>query len=246
MTHGISIRNVSFSYPDRTFSLKDISLYLEKGGFLGITGVNGSGKSTFSYLLNGLIPHLVKGKFAGVVTVDGISTVNNNVSFWAKKVGFLFQNPDFSLFNLTVAEELEFGLKNLKMDKIGERIKKVLHTLDLDGYAGRDPQTLSFGQKQKVALACILALETDYLVLDEPIAQLDYKSSKELYEVLGKLNNLGKTVVVVEHDTDFLYRYAKEVAILDRGSIRSFGPTRKVLSDKKLLNKLGVKVPYDS
>lgn len=246
MTHGISIRNVSFSYPNGTFSLKNISLDLEKGGFLGITGVNGSGKSTFSFLLNGLIPHLVKGKFSGEVTIDGIPTNNNNVSYWAKKVGFLFQNPDFSLFNLTVTEELEFGLKNLKMDKIGERIRKALHTLDLDGYAGRDPQTLSFGQKQKVALACILALETDYLVLDEPIAQLDYKSSKELYGVLKKLNNLGKTVVVVEHDTDFLYRFTKEVVILDRGKIRSFGPTQKVLSDRKLLNKLGVKVPYGS
>ena len=243
MEAGINIKDVSFRYNNSGFALETISLFIKKGSFLGITGINGSGKSTFSYLLNGLIPNTLKGVMTGKVTVDKITTDKKNVAFFAKKVGMVFQNPDFSLFNLTVSEEVSFGLKNLKFDSIPQRVTDALSSVGLAGYAKRDPQTLSVGEKQRVCLAGVLAMDTDYIVLDEPTAQLDYKNSKELYQLLTGLNKRGKTIIVIEHDTDLLWNYTKETLILNKGRIVSSGPTSKVLSDSKMLNLLGIKVP---
>jgi len=243
MKDGIIIQNVSFAYERNHPVLKNISFEIKPGIFLGITGVNGSGKSTFSYLLNGLIPHLIKGKLTGDVSINGISTKSERVAFFAKKVGMVFQNPDFSIFNLTVREEIEFGLKNLKLDNRQARVKKALKAVNMTDYIDRDPQTLSLGEKEKVSLASILALDTDYLVLDEPTAQLDYKSSLELYKILSVLNKQGKTIITIEHDTDFLGEFATQVMILDKGKIEAAGPTRKVLNDKNMLSKLGIKIP---
>lgn len=243
MEQGIILQDVTFGYNKKNTVLRHISLKIKKGSFLGITGVNGSGKSTLTYLLNGLIPHFIKGRLSGEVRVDGISTSTESVAFFAGKVGMVFQNPDFALFNLTVAEELEFGITNLKLKNKEERIKKALALVGLNGFEDRDPQTLSLGQKQKVSLASVLALETDYIVLDEPTAMLDYKSSLELYRLLEELNKRSKTVIVVEHDTDFLQQYAREVAIIDKGKIIRNGSPEEVLRQKGLLTKLGIKVP---
>lgn len=243
MKDGISIQNVSFAYVKNERVLKNISLEIKPGIFLGITGINGSGKSTFSYLLNGLIPHLMKGNLTGEVSVNGISTRNKSVAFFSKTVGMVFQNPDFSLFNLTVREEIEFGLKNLKLNNFDLRVKRALKAVNMADYIDRDPQTLSLGEKEKISLASILALETDYIVLDEPTAQLDYKSSTELYKILSILNRQGKTIITIEHDTDFLWQFANEVLILDKGEIILLGPTKKVLSNESTLNKLGIKIP---
>lgn len=243
MDAGIDIKDVSFRYNNSGFALEKISLLIKKGTFLGITGINGSGKSTFSYLLNGLIPNTLKGKMTGQVMVEGVETAKKSVAFFAKKVGMVFQNPDFSLFNLTVSEEVSFGLNNLKFDSIPQRVTDALSSVGLAGYTKRDPQTLSVGEKQRVCLAGVLAMDTDYIVLDEPTAQLDYKNSKELYQLLTGLNKRGKTMIVIEHDTDLLWNYTKETLILNKGRIVSSGPTSKVLSDSKMLNLLGIKVP---
>ena len=143
-------------------------------------------------------------------------------------------------------EELEFGLKNLGLHHQKKRLEWALEQVGMAGYINRDPQTLSLGEKQKVSLACVLALDTKYIVLDEPAAQLDYKSSLELYKILQKLNIDGKTIITIEHDTDFLWQFTREVLILDKGEIIFNGPTKKILQNKKRLQKLGIKVPnYD-
>lgn len=240
---GIILKNLSFAYQKSKQTLNNISLKIKEGTFFGILGLNGSGKTTLTYLLNGLIPQEIKGYLSGDVLIDGISTKTKGVSFFAQKVGMVFQNPDFSLFNLTVSEEIEFGLKNFKLENRNERVVKALKSVGLNDFENRDPQTLSLGEKQKVALACILALETKYLVLDEPTAQLDYKSSLELYKILDNLRKMGKTIIVVEHDTDYLWQYAKEVLILRKGQKVALGPAKKILSDEKLLHKLELKIP---
>lgn len=245
MIEGIQLKRVSFSYNKKQQILAQISLNINRGEFLGITGINGSGKSTFTYLLNGLIPHAIYGYLSGQVAIDGEDTRRKNVSYFARKVGMVFQNPDFSLFNLTVGEEIAFGLKNLKLNNINKRIKRALSQVDLPNFDKRDPQTLSLGEKQRVNLACVLALETKYIVLDEPTAQLDYKSAFSLYQLLKKLNRQGKTIIVVEHDTDFLAKFSQKTLILDKGKIAQFDKTFKVLSNKNMLNKLGIKVPHD-
>ena len=181
---GIKLQSVSFRY-QKTPVLQNLSFEINQGNFLGITGTNGSGKSTLLYLLNGLIPHEIPGKLSGKIFLNNVTS------------RLVFQNPDFSIFNLTIREEITFG--NPQAD-----VASALNLVGLNGYADRDPQTLSFGQKQKICLAAALAVNPDYLLLDEPTAMLDYKSSVELYEILKNLNKAGKTIIVVEHDTDFL------------------------------------------
>ncbi len=244
MKQGISIENVSLSYNKKSNQLENINLNISKGTFFGISGVNGSGKTSFTQLLNGLIPHEIHGKLKGNVYIDGINTRHHSVAFFAKKIGMLFQNPDFMLFNLTVSEEIAFGIKNLKLTNQSERIIKSLNWVGLGGYEKRDPQTLSLGEKQKVALASILALDTEYIVLDEPIAMLDYAGALNLYNLLRNINyNKGITIIVVEHDTDFLLEFANEVAIIDKGKIMLHGPTKSVFSNKSKLKKIGIKIP---
>jgi energy-coupling factor transporter ATP-binding protein EcfA2 len=243
MNTGITLNNVTFRYVKENAILQNISLQIKAGTFLSVIGSNGCGKSTFLQLLNGLIPHLKHGDLQGEITVDGVSTKKKSVAFFAKKVGMLFQNPDFSLFNLTVKEEIEFGLKNLKIANRHENIHAALEKVNLQGYEHRDPQTLSLGEKQKLCLACVLALDTEYIVLDEPVSMLDYKSSLEIYQILANLNEQGKTIIVVEHDTDFLWQYAQETLILDNGASVAFGETKQILRNEQLLHDLGLKIP---
>lgn len=243
MTTGITLQNVSFCYQKGIKILDNINLEIQKCEFIGITGINGSGKSTFTYLLNGLIPHATKGYMEGHIYIDGISTASDSISMLSQKVGMVFQNPDFSLFNLTVYEEIKFGLENFKLGNYEERISWALNQVGLHNFKDRDPQTLSFGQKQKLNLACVLALDTDYIVLDEPTAMLDYKSSMELYQILEELHKNKKTIIVVEHDTDFLWKYSTKTVILHNNKIKTYGTTQKVLSDKKMLKLSGIKIP---
>lgn len=243
MSKNIKIKNVSFSYNAAKPILNNISLEIREGTFLGIIGINGSGKSTFSYLLNGLIPNYLKGNLTGDVFIDGISTRNEKISFFAQTVGMVFQNPDFSLFNLSVREEIEFGLNNFKIENIEEHIINALKIVGMTDFVNRDPQSLSLGEKQKICLASILALDTKYLVLDEPVAMLDYKSSMEIYQTLASLNKNGKTIIAIEHDTDYLWEFAEEILILDNGSVINFDTKKNILTDQELLRRLGIKVP---
>lgn len=243
MNDGIFLKNVGFSYPDGSVALKNINFNVKKGAFIGITGLNGSGKTTLLYLLNGLIPHFIAGRLEGEIAIDGEKTADKSVSYFAKKIGMLFQNPDFSLFNLSVKEEIIFGLKNLNLNNHSFRIKQALSAVNLENYTERDPQTLSYGEKQKVNLACILAIDPQYLVLDEPSAMLDYKSAKHLYDMLKKLNDQGKTIVVVEHDTDLLNEYSKEMIIMNKSEIVALGSAKTVFANRTLLNKIGIKNP---
>ncbi len=240
---GIHIDNVSFQYGVGGYELDGITTTIPAGSFCGITGVNGSGKTTFTYLLNGLIPHQIEGKLAGDVYVDGINTRTKPVSFFSRKVGLVFQNPDFMIFNLTVREEIAFGLTNLGLDRANERVNTSLTAVGLEGYEDRDPHMLSLGQKQKLAIAIVLAMDTQYILLDEPSAMLDYRSAIELYNLLTKLNKQGKTIIVVEHDTDFLLTYADSMIVLDNGSCLLQGSTSKVFNEKTQLHTMGIKIP---
>jgi energy-coupling factor transport system ATP-binding protein len=240
---GITLDHVSFRYSDGREALTNLSLTIPKGTFLGITGTNGSGKSTFIQLLNGLIPQTIEGDMSGTVTIDGVSTKNKNVRFFSDNVGIVFQNPDFSLFNLTVREEITWGLKTLHKPFNVSLIRSVLQSVGLIGFEQRDPQSLSMGEKQKVALASILAPDPDYLILDEPTAMLDFRSSKNPYEILKKLNKDGKTIITIEHDTDFLWRYTDKTLILSDGRLIDYDATQRVFARTKILSELGIKIP---
>ncbi len=242
MNYAIVVRNASFAYEQQKPVLHDVSLAIPRERFVGICGRNGSGKSTLTYLFNGIIPHALSGTFTGEVLVDGVSTKARRVADMARSVGMVFQNPDFSLFNLTVSEEIMFGMRCLTRAPDAKRVRRALDVVGLAGFEDRDPQTLSYGQKQKVCLASVLALDVPILVLDEPTALLDYKSSIELYALLRKLNREGKTIIVVEHDTDFLWQHTRDTLLLHEGSVVAFGRTSDVLRKHRLLKTLGIKI----
>jgi len=241
--NGIYLEKVSFQYGKKQKELNNINVFISQGSFCGIVGQNGSGKTTFTYLLNGLIPHQIEGKLTGNIFIDGVNTRSKPVSFFSRKMAMVFQNPDFMIFNLTVTEEIAFGLKNFGINNIDKRINSALTLVGLQGFESRDPHTLSFGQKQKLALAAALALEPDYLVLDEPSAMLDHQSSLHLYKLLSELHQKGKTIIIVEHDTDFLFAYSQQVLILNKGSLVMAGKTKEIFDQKEKLQKLGIKIP---
>jgi len=239
---AIEIKNLNFSYPGKTV-LRNISLDIEKADFVGITGSTGSGKTTLAYCFNGLIPNSIRGRFSGSVRVAGLDTRKSKISQLAKRVGLVFQDPDWQLFSLSVREEISFGLLNLKMENIEKRVRESIKMVGLEGYEETEPHKISQGQKQKLCIASVLAIEPDIIVLDEPTSQLDYRSTMNIYRILERLNKEGKTVIVIEHNTDLLAAYANKVILLENGRIAKYGPAEQVFSDKKLLEKLGVKVP---
>jgi energy-coupling factor transporter ATP-binding protein EcfA2 len=229
MKSGIVFDKVSFSYQGKTNQINKVSFQIPLGSFYGITGLNGSGKSTLVLLMNGLIPHQIEGILTGNVYVDQVNTKDEPVYYFAKKIGMVFQNPDFMLFNLNVREEIEFGLKNLRLDQHDKKIRQALASVDMEEFIDRDPKTLSFGQKQKICLAATIAQNSSYIILDEPTAMLDYKSSLNLYRLLQKLNSQGKTIVIVEHDINLLKKYADMMMVIDKGEIILSGKTDTVL-----------------
>jgi len=214
------VTKLTLTYPGKPPTLKNINWRLKPGEWLGITGSNGSGKTSLLYCLAGLIPKHIPAKITG-------STLIN------QSMGIVFQNPDFSLFNLTVKEEVGFGATG--------NIDQALKTVGLWHLRDTDPQTLSYGEKQKICLAGVLAKNPDIILLDEPTSMLDYQSALNLYRILAALNRRGKTIVTVEHDTDFLFEFTQKTLILNQGKQVAFGPSRTVLKRANLLKRLGLK-----
>lgn len=238
---SIIFESVSFQYGSDDKILDSVHLEINKNDFTAILGKNGSGKTSLTYCINGLIPHAIPGKLTGNVYIDGENTKNISIGEISKNVGSVFQDPNLVIFNLTVEEEVAFGVYNLKLDDPKKRIKEALKMVGLDGFENRDPQSLSGGQKQLLCIACVLAMGTDYIVLDEPISNLDYSNSRLVYKILNSLHKQGKTIIVVEHDTDMVWEYATKTIIVDKHKIIKNGPTKQILKDSQTLINLGIR-----
>jgi len=243
---AIEMDGVSFSYHSRpeTPVLNDLVLSVKKGEFVGVVGCTGAGKSTLLYCMNGIIPSLIPGRLGGSIRVNGEDIRGKQPSHFAGKVGLLFQDPDSQLFAPTVREEVGFGLGNIGVpEKEGrERIRESLRFVGLDGLEAADPRELSFGQRQKVALASVLAMEPDILLLDEPVSALDWKSANDIYEVLESMNLEGKTIIAVEHNTELLAEYAERVLLLKNGKIAMDADPEEAFSND-FAEDAGLKVP---
>ncbi|WP_297516515.1 ATP-binding cassette domain-containing protein [Thermococcus sp.] len=249
----IELRDVTFRYPrSKNPALMGVSLKIGDGEFVGILGPSGSGKSTLALTLNGIIPNSIRGAFSGEVVVRDpktgrtFKTTETPVSKLSTLVGLVLQNPESQLFNMTVEDEVAFALENLGLprEEIAERVEWALKVVGLEGLEDEFPPNLSGGEKQRLAIASVIAMKPSHLVLDEPTSQLDPKGKREVLRVIEKLNRVGTTVVMVEHDSRFLFRKANRLVVLNGGRVVLHGTPREVAERVEELVEMGVKVPH--
>lgn len=235
-TNVIEVHNLSFSYPNNRSALRGISFFVEKGEILGIIGPNGAGKSTLLFHLNGLY----SGK--GRINVLGMEISRENIKAIRAKVGLVFQDPRDQLFMPTVRDDIAFGLVNMQVprENIEEGIRTVLRYMNLEGYEELSSFQLSSGEMKRVALATVLVMEPEILVLDEPSASLDPGQRRSL---IGVLRELDRTMILATHDLEMVLELCDRVLLLHDGKIRAEGPCREILSDQKLLEKSSLEVP---
>lgn len=232
----IKFENVRFGYNEERITIENLSFHIHKGDFIALIGANGAGKSTISRLCNGLLTPL-----SGKVLVDGLDTKEIPTSKIARKVGFLFQNPDRQICENTVAEEISFSMKvqGWPKDKIDEKVKESLEIFNLKGEWF--PFNRSRGERQRIALAGVLASEPELLILDEPTTGLDYLECIQIMNYVKKLNEeKGITVLMVSHDMELVQDYAKRVLVLRGGNLLGDGPVNEVMKDETLLKSARV------
>ncbi|RNL49090.1 energy-coupling factor ABC transporter ATP-binding protein [Paraeggerthella hongkongensis] len=243
----IEIRDFSFRYREGVApTVLDVNLTIPDGAFVGITGAAGSGKSTLTYALNGIIPHCYPGDFYGEVLIDGLDTVDTDLTDLSRLVGSVCQDIDSQMVSSVVEDEMLYGLENFGVprDRIEPRMAEALDAMGISHLRDRVIATLSGGQKQKVAIASILALRPRVLVLDEPTAELDPASSLAVFDLLARYaSEHGTTVVVVEQKIALLSEYADLLVIMDEGSVRFAAPPAEVLEHSDELLDIGVNCP---
>lgn len=243
----IEIKELTFKYSgSKKNALENVSLTIEKGDFVGVIGESGAGKTTLCSCINGLIPHHYTGDFYGSVKIQGTDTFDIEPGKLALKVGSVFQDVDSQLVSFFVEDEILFGLENfgIPKDQIEQRITAALEALEIQELRHREISTLSGGQKQKVAIAAILALEPDILVLDEPTGELDPASSVQIFKLLQKLNKeKGITIVVAEQKIMLLCEYVKKLIVLEKGTLIHYGEIRSTLTHQKEMEEAGINCP---
>ncbi len=233
----IEFKNVCFAY-DKKNILENINFNINDGEFIAIVGRNGAGKTTLMKLFNGLLKPT-----SGTVIVEGLDTKISKTSELARKVGFLFQNPDRQICRNTVKDEIEFGLKCIFSDKneIEKRSKETIDSFEFS--AEKDPFSLSRGERQKVALASVLALSPKILVLDEPTTGLDYKECMQIMEVIKALNDKGTTVIMVCHDMELVTDFAQRVIVIGDGGVLADDKCNKVMTNDTVLRRTSLAPP---
>ncbi len=237
----ISVEHVSFSYSDRGPTVNDLSFRIEQGEFVAILGANGAGKTTTARLLDGLIRPT-----SGRVVIDDLDTARSRVSERARRVGFLFQNPDRQICKNTVREEILFGLRTVRAEEGEEalqaRADEVLKDFGFTG--GEEPFSLSRGQRQRVALASILAAEPMVLILDEPTTGLDYRECCHIMDRIRRMNEEKQvTVIMVCHDMEVVLDYAKRALVMSGGKLLADGPVEEVFRNRELMEKASILPP---
>ena len=243
----IEFKDFSFRYVGgQRKALEELSLTVKDGDFVGVIGNSGAGKTTLTYAINGIIPHHYKGDFYGAVLVNGMDTVEHTPEELSRKIGSVFQDVDAQMVASMVEDELLFGLENFGVphSEIDDRIREALEYTGITELRHRDLASLSGGQKQKVAVAAILALRPDTIVLDEPTGELDPKSSEQIFQLLRDLNSrFGTTIVAVEQKIGLLCRYAKKLLLLEKGQVVMYGTVAETLQESARMEELGIHVP---
>jgi len=241
----IEVKNLTFTYTGSNKpAIKNINFSIDKGEFVVITGPSGCGKTTLVRCFNSLIPSFYRGEISGKIDVLNLDASKSNTSTLAKKVGFVFQNPENQLFSLSVERDVAFGPENLglKRDETRQRVDWAMNIAGIENLRETAPYELSGGQQQRAAIACVLAMKPEIIVLDEPTSFLDPLSSYQILEAIAELRDtVGITIILIEHRLDLVSKYADRIMIMDDGRIVLEGPPSNVYSEETKL--LGVGIP---
>lgn len=238
----LEVRNLKYSYNSDYQALKGVSLKVERGQMIALLGKNGAGKSTLFLHLNGIYQ-----PDEGQVFIDGEELKYDKKSLlkFRQKVGIVFQNPDDQIFAPTVEEDVAFGPLNLglSMEEVQDRVEESLARVGMSGYEKTAPHHLSGGQKKRVAIAGILAMKPEIMVLDEPTAGLDPQGVVNLSKLLKELNDEGITIIISTHEVDLVPNYANRVFVLVDGELIAEGTPKEIFSQPEILEKANLKVP---
>jgi len=238
MTPVLDVRGLAFAYPDGHQALFGVDLHVHRGERVALLGPNGAGKTTLVLHLNGI---LTAG--AGSVAVSGLPVTKDNIPEIRRRVGIVFQDPDDQLFMGTVRQDVAFGPANLGLRgaELEARVQRALEQVGMAAYADRPPHHLSFGQRRRVAVATVLAMEPEILVLDEPSSNLDPASRRELADIL---RSLDVTVLMVTHDLPYALELCPRSVVLSEGTVVADGTTYDVLTDEALMRSNRLELPF--
>ncbi|MDI6694658.1 MAG: ATP-binding cassette domain-containing protein [Anaerolineales bacterium] len=236
MHHSIEIEQLYYSYPDGHQALRGVSLHVEPCEKVALVGPNGAGKSTLILHLNGIL----NGR--GQVRVAGLPVVKENLGKIRARVGMVFQNPDDQLFSPTVYDDVAFGpiYQGLPQEEVRQRVEKALAVVNMSDYLQRVSHHLSVGEKKRIAIATVLSMDPEILILDEPTAGLDPRARRSLMKLL---ENLDITMLVSSHDMLMVRELFPRMVIMDDGCIVADGPTQELMADEALLNAHGLEKP---
>ncbi|RBW67874.1 energy-coupling factor ABC transporter ATP-binding protein [Bacillus taeanensis] len=239
----LSFEHLSYKYADGTVALKDINLSINHGKKIALIGNNGAGKSTMFLLLNGIIKPtkgtvLYKGKM--------LSYTRKEIRELRQQVGIVFQNPDSQLFSSSVYEDIKFGPKNLGLspEKVKQTVEDAMKLTETESLKDKPPHFLSIGQKKRVAIAGIIAMNPEIMVLDEPTAGLDPYYSKKIMKLLDSIHHESRTIILSTHNVDFAYEWADEVIVLNNGTILSHGSPVEVFQNVKAVRQSHLEQPW--
>ncbi len=238
MTSALQISDLHFDYPDGTSALRGVDLVVRPGERVAVLGPNGAGKTTLMLHTNGLLRAQ-----SGSIRVAGELLADESLARIRQQVGMVFQDPDDQLFMPTVADDVAFGPANagLSQAEIAARVEKALTEVGMWPQRDRPPHHLSLGQRRRVAVATVLAMDPELLVLDEPSSNMDPTSRRELADILL---SSGRTLVMVTHDLPYAAQICPRAVILDQGRIKADGPTLQLLADEQLLRESRLELPY--
>lgn len=241
-TAVLEARKVRYSYADGPEALRDLDLIINEGKKIALVGPNGAGKSTLMLTFNGILRPT-----SGEVLFKGrpLKYDSSSLREIRRKVGMVFQNPDDQLFAPTVYQDVAFGPMNLGFpkEKMDRYVNYALSYVGLSGYERRPPHHLSGGEKKRAAIAGVLAMEPEVMILDEPTSNLDPASAEEMMEMLDELNYGGKTIIISTHDVELAYRWADEVMLMESGRLLKEGSPSQVFDDHELIARARLKLP---
>ncbi len=234
---AIALQGIEYAYPDGTRALVGINLSIAPGERVALLGPNGAGKSTLILHINGIVRASV-----GTAAIQGTQLTDATVRDIRSRVGLVFQDPDDQLFMTTVYDDVAFGAQNMGLDRdeVDRRVHEALHAVGLADTASRPGQHLSFGQKKRIALATVLAMSPEVLVLDEPTSNLDPRAKRKMVSLLESLDS---TLVVATHDMELAWTLCERAVVIDGGRVVADGPAKKIMTDEDLLDTHGLELP---